>query len=270
MNMSILSIFYKRDCHIVRLWRTPRLASLIIIFLSIPVSVYPFISDNEIALFQKELEGRPVGERIAFWAEKFVGTPYDQDPLGEYVSRKVIVADERVDCMYLIFRSLELSLSGTPSEAILIALDKRFINKGRIVDGKVVNYENRFQYGEDMLDSGKWGKEITEEIGPLTEIKGLRGRDKVRIISKDTMQVLLNTGVSSLQSGDMLFFIKSPDKRVADEIVGHMGIVKKEGGILYLIHASGVKNRGGVVKKVLLSDFIKSMAFIGIRVSRFD
>ncbi|MDI6890723.1 MAG: hypothetical protein QMC83_07295 [Thermodesulfovibrionales bacterium] len=245
-------------------------AFLIIAFLSVSMPAYPFISDNEIALFQIELEGKPIGERISFWAERFVGTPYDPDPLGEYVSKKVIVADERVDCMYLIFRSLELSLSETPSEAILIALDKRFINKGRTLDGKVVNYESRFQYGEDMLDSGKWGREVTEEIGPITEIKGSRGRDKVRIISKDTMQALLNTGVSSLQSGDMLFFIKSPDKRVADEIVGHVGIVKEEGGILYLIHASGTKNKGGVVEKVLLIDYIGSMPFIGIRVSRFD
>ncbi|MEW6214836.1 MAG: hypothetical protein AB1478_06475 [Nitrospirota bacterium] len=241
-------------------------AVLLIVFLSISVLAYPFISDNEIALFQKELEGRPLGERIAFWAEKFVGTPYDPNPIGEYVTKNVIVADERVDCMYLSFRTLELSLGRTPAEAILIALDKRFIDKGKIVEGKVINYETRFQYGEDMLDSGKWGKEITEEIGPLIEIKGSRGREKVRIISREAM--LFKT--SSLRSGDILFFIKSPDKRAADEIVGHMGIVKKEGGILYLIHASGVKNRGGVVKKVLLSDFIKSMAFIGIRVSRFD
>ncbi|MDH5201826.1 MAG: hypothetical protein OEZ31_09245 [Nitrospirota bacterium] len=250
----------------------------IIVFLSLAVPAYSFLSDEEIASFQKELQGKTVSERIAFWAEKFVGTPYDPDPLGEYVTKKVIVADERVDCMYLSFRTLELSLGKTPSEALMIALDKRFIDKGRIVDGKVVNYENRFEYGEDMLDSGKWGREITEDYGPVTEIKGSRGREKVKIISKEALQVILVLDVNSsckckgslIHNGDMLFFIKSPDKRVADEIVGHIGIVKKEDGVLYLIHASGSKNRDGVVKKVLLYEYIKSMPFIGVRLSRFD
>lgn len=157
---------------------------LLIAFLSLSITANSFISDDEIALFQRELERNPVGERIAFWAEKFVGTPYDPDPLGGYVTKHVIVADERVDCMYLSFRTLELSLGRTPSEAIMIALDKRFMNRGRIVDGKIVNYENRFQRGEDMLDSGKWGREVTKEIGPITKMKGSRGRNKIRIIPK--------------------------------------------------------------------------------------
>jgi hypothetical protein len=249
---------------------------LLIVFLSLSIPAYPFISDDEIALFQRELERKPVGERIAFWAEKFVGTPYDPDPLGEYVTKKVIVADERVDCMYLSFRTLELSLGRTPSEAIMIARDKRFMGRGKIIDGKVINYENRFQRGEDMLDSGKWGREVTREIGPITETKGSRGRNKIRIISKNAMRTLLDTPtlhasrLSSLKSGDMLFFIKSPDQRVSDEIVGHIGIVKEEGGIFYLIHAKGNKSKGGVVEKVLLTEYIGSMPFIGIRISRFD
>jgi hypothetical protein len=250
--------------------------SLVIVFLFLSIPAHSFISDDEIALFQKELEGKPVGERIAFWAEKFVGTPYDPDPLGEYVTKNVIVADERVDCVYLSFRVLELSLGKTPSEAIMIALGKRFMNRGRIVDGKIVNYENRFQRGEDMLDSGKWGREVTKEIGPITKTKGLRGRNKIRIISKDALRVLLDaltphaSHTASLKSGDMLFFIKSPDQRVSDEIVGHIGIVKEEGGTFYLIHAKGTKNKGGVVEKVLLTEYIVSMPFIGIRISRFD
>jgi len=248
---------------------------LITIFLLISENAYSFLSDNEIESLQKKLQGMPVGERIAFWAEKFVGIPYDTDPPGEYVRRNVIIADERVDCMYLSFRTLELSLSKIPSEAILIALDKRFLHKGRIADGKVVNYEDRFQYGEDMLDSGKWGREITEEIGPITEIEGTRGREKVKIISKETLQDLLyvyrkECKSPPLQSGDLLFFVRFPGTRIRDEIIGHIGIVKKEGSTLYLIHASGTKNKNGMVKKVLLPVYVKSMPFIGIRVSRFE
>ena len=68
------------------------------------------LSAEEIANVQPTLEGKPLGEKIAFWAEKFLGTPYDRDPLGEYVTRAAIEADEKVDCMYLTFRAVELAL----------------------------------------------------------------------------------------------------------------------------------------------------------------
>ncbi|MCX5718024.1 MAG: hypothetical protein NTW44_06940 [Nitrospirae bacterium] len=249
------------------------------------------MSDSEIAVFQKEIANKPVGDRIARWAEKFIGTPYDTDPLGEYVTKKVIVADENVDCMYLSFRAVELALSLTPDKAIDIALDKRFITKGKLDSkGNVINYEDRFQYGEDMLDSGRWGKEITGELGKVTEIKGLRRREKVKMISKKEMQTLLNKREDSsptmgrrLKNGDFIFFIKAVEKRKVGEIVGHIGIVKIEASSqkpavskneeqkeIYLIHAGGFKKKGGEVTKVRLYDYINSMPFIGVRVSRFN
>jgi hypothetical protein len=234
------------------------------------------MSDAEIAVFQEEIADKPVGERIALWAEKFVGTPYDPDPLGEYVTKKAIVADERVDCMYLSFRAVELALSLMPDKAIDMALDKRFITKGRLDSkGNVINYEDRFQYGEDMLDSGKWGKEITEQLGKVTEIKGSRGKEKVKIIAKNTLLKRLSSSKSlsrmtGLKSGDFIFFIKAVERRKVGEIVGHIGIVKIEDGIIYVIHAGGLKNKRGKVKKEMLYDYINSMPFIGVRVSRFN
>jgi hypothetical protein len=83
--------------------------------------------------------------------------------------------------------------------------------------------------------------------------------------------------IQYLKSGDIIFFIKNPKKRVSEEIVGHIGIIKIEVGRqktenkqVYLIHASGIKGRGGVVKKVLFKDYIKSMPFIGAIITRFD
>ncbi|OGW31480.1 MAG: hypothetical protein A2X54_03505 [Nitrospirae bacterium GWF2_44_13] len=243
---------------------------IIFAFLSFPACVHAFMSDTEIAVFQKEIADKPVGERIALWTEKFVGTPYDPDPLGEYVTKKAIVADERVDCMYLSFRAVELALSLTPDKAIDMALDKRFITKGRLDSkGNVINYEDRFQYGEDMLDSGRWGEEITEQLGKATEIKGSRGKGKVKMVSKkDFLKSIKDSG--TLKSGDFIFFIKAVEKRRAGEIVGHIGIVKIENRGVYLIHAGGFKKKGGEVKKVRLYDYINSMPFIGVRVSRIN
>jgi len=241
------------------------------------------LTDGEIASYQREIADRPIGERIALWAERFVGTPYDPDPIGEYVKKRVIVADERVDCMYLSFRAVELALGRTPSESIDVALDKRFMTKGIMRDGTVVNYDERFQYGEDMLDSMKWGREITGDIGHLTSIKGSRGRGSVEILSKETLIEILKGQARDLRSGDLIFFIKYPEKRVAGEIVGHIGVIKREGRDVYLIHASGRKKHenphrlkppggtgNGEVKKVPFYDYVRSMPFAGIRVSRFD
>jgi hypothetical protein len=228
------------------------------------------LSDSEIAGIQKSLRGKPVGERIAAWAERFVGTPYDEDPQGLYVTRAAIVADEKMDCMYLTFRSVELALSDAPEEAVQIALEKRFHTRGRLQDGKVLNYEDRYEYGEDMVASGKWGKEITAALGPLKRIEGTRGKDHWKILPAKQVPGRLKR----LKSGDLIFFIKDPKKRTVGESVGHIGIVKVEEKAgkksVYLIHASGSKNKGGAVRKVLLRDYIVKMPFVGVQVTRFQ
>jgi hypothetical protein len=236
---------------------------LLIFHLSLPVCFA--LTDEEIQKFQSSLMNNPVGEKIAFWAEKFVGAPYDKDPMGEYVTRATILADERVDCMYLTFRAVELALSRTPEEAIQIALERRFYSKGILKDGRVVNYGDRFEYGEDMIFSGRWGREITSEAGKTMRIKGSRGKDFVEILPSEHLLKSLR----KLKSGDILFFVKKPEDRKVEEIIGHIGIVKVEREI-YLIHASGTKGNGGEVKKVLLKEYLLKMPFVGVIITRFD
>ena len=228
---------------------------------------------EEIQKFQALWADKSIGERIAFWAEKFIGVPYDDDPLGEYVSKATIVADERMDCMYLTFRVVELALSHTPEEAMQIALDKRFHSKGVLKDGRVTNYEDRFEYGEDMVESGKWGKEVTSEVGRMMKIKGSRGKDFAEILPPDELM----RGRSRLKSGDIIFFATRPEKRKVGEIIGHIGVIKvektgrnPEGREFFLIHASGHKGRGGAVKKVALKGYLSNMPFLGVKITRFQ
>jgi len=230
------------------------------------------LTGEEIQKFQTLLKGKPVGEKIAFWAKKFIGVPYDTDPLGEYVAKTAIVSDERVDCMYLTFRAVELALSTTPEEAIQVALERRFHSKGILKDGRVINYDDRFEYGEDMIDSGKWGKEMTPEVGKMVKIKGSRGKEFVEVISAHA----LIQGMKSLKSGDLIFFAKKPEKREVGEIIGHMGIIEvrdiegnQRSKEVFLIHASGTKGKGGAVKKVLLREYLSKMPFIGVKITRF-
>ena len=242
----------------------------------------PSLADTLISNFNvesSELREKSVGQRIAHWAEAFVGTPYDTDPLGKYVREERIVADDAVDCMYLTFRTVELALSREPEDAVKNALNLRFRSVGRLDGERVANYDDRFEYGEDMIDSGKWGKEITLNLGRTIRIKGSRGRDEVVIIPKDELTTMTNLDIGGvgipLKDGDIIFFIKEPSKRVVGEIVGHIGIISVKAGVSYLIHASGRKDSAdskgnGIVKSVRLWEYVGNMRFAGIRVTRFQ
>jgi hypothetical protein len=231
------------------------------------------LTPYDISWLQTSVKGLPVGERIAFWAGKFVGTPYDTDPLGAYVRSEKVVCDSEVDCMYLVFRAVELATSGTPDEAAERALDLRFTTRGTVVDGKVVNYDERFDYAEDMVASGKWGRDITSVLGKAERTVGSRGAEYVTYLPKS--ELLKRDSYKELKDGDLIFFIKDPAKRVVGEIVGHLGVIKIEGGTPLLIHGSGTKAAGekpggGMVKKVDLLDYVRDMRFIGVMVTRFE
>ena len=230
------------------------------------------LTTKEIAKLQRELRLTPVGKRIAFWAEQFVGTPYDTDPLGVYVSCKKVVCDIEVDCMYLAFRSAELATSETPLQAEVRALDLRFRTKGRVENGFVMNYEDRFEYGEDMVTSGKWGDDVTAKVGKTEKVAGSRGRENYEYVPKAVM--LRPDALKNLQDGDIIYFVKDPSRRAVGEVVGHLGVIKVEAGVPKLIHASGSKKGnekpgGGVVKKVDLADYLKDTKFIGVIITRF-
>lgn len=238
---------------------------LVFLFL-FPSLAAAFMSDDEIAVLQRAAAGWSTGERIAFWAEQFIDMPYDPDPLGEYVRNNVVVADERVDCMYHTFRSVELALGKDPADSVTVALDKRFHARGLVEEGKVINYSERFRYGEQMIESGKWGREITSELGETAMIKGEGEGERIAMIRKQDIPKLHGR----LQNGDIVFFVKDPKKRVSGEIVGHIGIIKIEADNTYLVSAFGRKNSGGKVRKILLSDYGRDMPFVGIRVSRLE
>ncbi|HEY6011145.1 MAG TPA: NlpC/P60 family protein [Nitrospirota bacterium] len=231
------------------------------------------LTADEMLLAQARAAKLPIGKRIAYWAGRFIGTPYDPDPLGLYVRTNRIVADEKADCMYHAFRSVELARSSTPAEAVDQALNLRFVKKGKLSDGLVVNYDERFQYGEDMVFSNKWGRNVTADLGETKQIAGSRGKETVDILPKN---VLATRAVQkNLQDGDIIYWVKDPKKRVVEEIVAHLSIVRLKNNKPYLIHAAGDKDRegrpgGGVVKEVPFADYVQKMKFIGAFVTRFE
>lgn len=244
----------------------------ITVFLLVLVSFRPAhaLTDDEIIDGYSRTTDMALGGRIAFWAARFIGTPYDPDPLGEYVRKRVIVADERIDCMYHVFRSVELAKGNSPEGAVLYALDLRFHSKGILENGLVANYNERFRYGEDMVRSGKWGQDITASLGKTFRVRDPKGGRPLNALRPDE----LHSRRHLLKDGDILFLVKSPKKRKTDEVVGHMGIVAGNGGpakgTAYFIHAGGTKGGRGMVRKDLLSDYLRAMPFNGITVTRFQ
>lgn len=231
------------------------------------------MSADDLMVSQTRAAQLPLNKRITYWAGRFIGTPYDTDPLGLYVRKNRIITDEKADCMYLAFRSVELAQSETPGQAVDKALALRFSTQGRLVDGFVQNYEERYQYGEDMVFSGKWGKNVTAELGKTRSIPGSRGREEVAILPRAVL--MTRTLQKNLRDGDILFWVKDPKKRVVEEIVAHLAIVSIKAGRPFLIHASGTKDRenapgSGMVKEVLFAEYVRSMKFIGAMVTRFD
>jgi hypothetical protein len=228
---------------------------------------------DEILLAQARSAALPVGKRIAYWAGRLIGLPYDPDPLGFYVRTNHIVADEKADCMYHVFRSVELAQSATPGEAVDRALSLRFTTRGKLENGLVTNYDERFQYGEDMVFSGKWGRNITGDLGTTRQIPGSRGRETADILPKNVFLTI--TLQKKLQDGDIVFWVKDPKKRVVEEIVAHLSIIRIKSGKTYLIHASGDKDRAdrpgnGIVKEVPFAEYVRNMRFIGAFVTRYE
>jgi len=244
--------------------------ALLLLFVCLPQSALPFTSD-EINALETGIKGSPVGVRVAWWAEQFIGTAYDTDPLGDYVRRSLIVADERVDCMYLTFRSVELALSDNAEGAVDKALVLRFHTRGLVKDGKVINYDERYQDGIDMIASGKYGLEITATVGKTREFAEPKSGTRFDFLPPSEIHAALHR----LNTGDILYFVRDP-ARTQGGLIAHMGIIKIEtrndglGRSVYLIHASGTKKRGGSVKKVLLDDYLSHMQHAGAKISRLS
>ncbi len=202
-------------------------------------------------------------KKIVNYAESFLGREYDPIPIGNYVEKGVIVDDSSFDCMSLTFRVLELALSKNEEESLENALWIRFKTNGARKGNSIKTYEGRFEYGEDMALSGKFGRLINHEIGKLSLTSSKRYEAEMTFVKSE------DVNFTALKSGDIIYFVKKSQDRKVEEIVGHLGFVKVEDGEVYLIHASGVKNKGGEVKKVPLDDYLEKMKnFDGILITR--
>lgn len=240
----------------------------------------------EIDSLMASIAGRPVGERIAFWADFFYrdGRPryvFGLDPDG-YVSQGLLCDDFRTDCVLFLYRTTELGRSSSAREAVQFAFGTRFygasVEEAILPDGKVrYDHPSHHDYSEDIVRSGIWGKDVTAKIGP---VRSDPGNDR---FPAGTLSVVPKEQINyaAFQSGDLVFFVldenkpKGAEARATGTLIQHLGIVTREGNEVYLIHAAKQPLNGyydgGKIEKVPLRVYLDRVdLFKGIVVARIE
>jgi hypothetical protein len=245
------------------------------------------LSSAEIDSLMDSVQGKTVGDRIAFWADTFFRDGrarylFGLDPDG-YVTAGRLVDDFQMDCVLFLYRTTELGRSASAREAVQFAFGTRFfgagVNDAILPDGRVrYDHSSHLDYSEDMLKSGIWGKDVTSTIGPTQTDPGNERfpGGSLLFVPKDRINY------AALKSGDIIYFVtdeKTPkgieSRSGKGALIGHIGILVRDGGDPYLIHAakSGLAGyyEGGKVEKIPLRTYLERVdLFKGIMVGRIE
>ncbi|HZM16446.1 MAG TPA: hypothetical protein VFE28_10605 [Candidatus Krumholzibacteria bacterium] len=193
----------------------------------------------------------PVGERVARWAELFLErgqTTYvfGLKP-GGYVADSLLVQDFKQDCVLFCYRCAELAQSDTPRDAVLWALRTRFAGappESVVSPSGGVDYQNPAHLDDslDMVRSGHWGHDVTEEVGVAVRDKAGTTRYPPGSFSYIPSGQLR---LERLEDGDFLYFVADENqprgrklRQEAGTPIGHQGIVRRRGDTVYVIHAA--------------------------------
>jgi hypothetical protein len=244
------------------------------------------LPSQQIDSLMATIGGKPVGERIAFWADWFQRDGrarylFGLDP-GGYVTEGRLCDDFQTDCVLFFYRTTELGRSTTAREAVQFAFGTRFygatVEEAILPDGKVrYDIPAHLDYSEDIIRSAIWGKDVTPTIGPVEPDSG-----NARF-AKGTLSYVPKTRIdySALQSGDVVFFLldentpKGAEARAQGVLIQHIGIVKVEDKVPVLIHAAKLGLTGfydgGKIERVPLKSYLDRIdLFKGVVVSRIE
>ena len=193
----------------------------------------------------------PVGERVARWAEFFLArgaTTYlfGLKP-GGYVADSLLVQDFRQDCVLFSYRCAELAQTTSPPDAVLWALVTRFAGAppDSVVSGRGgVDYDSPAHLDDslDIVRSGLWGRDVTEEVGvAVPDTAGTKRYPPGSFSYIPSTQLRLDR----LADGDFLYFVFDENqprgRKMRQEYgtpIGHQGIVRRAGARVDVIHAA--------------------------------
>jgi len=244
----------------------------------------PAVMDSLLAAEQ----GRPVPERIGLWARRFLAdsthTYLFGGDAGGYVTEGVLVDDDHLDCVSLVYRATDLARATDSRDAVQVALQTRFpgADPDSLIDaGGRVDYDvpQHLDYSLDMVRSGNWGEDITNWLpGAVRDRHGSArfAKGSFFLVPEQALQ----TG--ELREGDILWLVLDPENPAAralrDEhglVIGHLGIVIVDpDGQRWLVHAASKplegRYEGGRVVKVPVKEYLDRVdRFAGVIVTRF-
>jgi hypothetical protein len=212
--------------------------------------------------------------RIGQWARRFLagqGVEYRFGLAeGGYATEGELVRDDRQDCVSLMYRVTELARAGDHRDAVAWALNTRFA--GAPLDS-VVDAEGRVDYDRpehldfslDMIRSGYWGTDHTAFMtGARLDTVGSSRYEagSFTVLPQDALVE------DELAEGDIVWFVLDPEhpagRKLRDEyglVIGHIGIVIREEGEPWLVHAASSDlegwYEGGTVVKVPLVEYLR-------------
>jgi len=211
------------------------------------------------SLISEASKFRDAGARINFLSGLFLGTDYKESTLiGDADTPEVFVINLKgADCFTYIDYIEAMRLSGSYSEF------KANVKTIRYRSG-IVSFKNRNHFFTDWIESNsKSVRDVTVEIGAqktkkTTKLLNYREDGTYFINGIQPVQKEINHIPSRAVEGTVLDKLKTGDYAGIYSAsqgldVSHVGIIIKQGGAIYLRHASSEKKH----KKVVDQDFKK-------------
>lgn len=243
------------------------------------------------------LKTLPVGERVAWFGQMLVGTPYKSYTLeiDDHIEAPSVNLNG-LDCWTFFETSLALArMSELPTDQWTPSQLLRFIEVDRYWNGRCNGtYLSRLHYLEDWShdnDRRGWMDDLTRQFGAIrvtnaavemtnnwrsyrymansasnragiAELEARLRKEPLPMIPKARVP-----GIEpKLQNGDIIGIVSKDGSAYG---TSHVGIAIRKDGVLHFMHASSPRNFGKVVIDARLSDYLaRYKSHSGIMVTR--
>lgn len=243
------------------------------------------------------LRALPIGERVAWFGQLLVGTPYKGHTLE--IDDRIEAASCNLyglDCWTFFESALAFArMCELPPEKWTPAQMLAYIEQDRYWSGRCTgSYLSRLHYLEHWAqDNDRRGlvKDLTRSLGGIGVLNAARemtqNADSYRYMAsssqnraaiakleanlrKEPLYMIPKSKVvgieSRLQNGDIIGIISKDGSAYG---TSHVGIALRKGGVLHFMHASSPRNHGKVVIDTRLSDYLgRYKTHAGILVAR--